>query len=151
VEAVIVEKTFVGKVRFPAAVPERFVDHLRFPEDLYEYVEKMGLNQRTVKFLLGALNGRWSLTASADLQDIAIKTAMQYAEMDTIVRDLIEKNYARLDKRIDLYRFWVVLLHVKGIILPKRCPRGGWPVASTFSFEDGSTVMAKRSIPCPKP
>ena len=115
VPAVVVEKTFVGKVAFPAQVPERFVDNLRFPEDLYEYVEKMGLNQRTVKFLLAALNGRWSLTASADLQDIAIKTAMQYAEMDVIVRDLIEKNYARLDKRLDLYRFWICLLHVKGI------------------------------------
>jgi hypothetical protein len=105
----------VGKVRFPASVPERVVDHLRFPQDLYEHVGKMGLNERTIKFLLGALNGRWSLTASADLQDIAIKTAMQYAEMDAIVRDLIEKNYARLDKRLDLYRFWIVLLHVKGI------------------------------------
>jgi hypothetical protein len=40
---------------------------------------------------------------------------MQYAEMDAIVRDLIEKNYASLDKRLDLYRFWIVLLHVKGI------------------------------------
>ncbi len=42
------------------------------------------------------------------------------------------------------------LMHVKGIILPKTCPRGGWPVASQFSFEDGSTVMAKRTIPCPR-
>jgi hypothetical protein len=116
VEAVIVEKTYVGKVRFPASVPERFVENLRFPEDLYENVEKMGLNERTIKFLMGALNGKWSLTASADLQDIAIKTAMQYAEMDAIVRDLIEKNYARLGERIDLYRFWIVLLHVKGIV-----------------------------------
>ena len=115
VEAVVVEKTYVGRVSFPASVPERVVEHLRFPEDLYEHVEKMGLNQRTVKFLLGALNGRWSLTASADLQDIAIKTAMQYAEMDAIVRDLIEKNYAILGNRLDLYRFWIVLLHVKGI------------------------------------
>ena len=41
------------------------------------------------------------------------------------------------------------LFHVEGIVLPKRCPRGGWPVASQFSFEDGSTVMAKRTIPCP--
>ncbi len=41
-------------------------------------------------------------------------------------------------------------LHVKGIILPKRCPRGGWPVASTFTFQDGSTVMAKRTVPCAK-
>jgi hypothetical protein len=42
------------------------------------------------------------------------------------------------------------LFHVKGIILPKSCPRGGWPVASQFSFQDGSTVMAKRSVRCPK-
>jgi hypothetical protein len=41
------------------------------------------------------------------------------------------------------------LFHVRGIILPKRCPHGGWPVASQFTFFDGSTVMAKRSIPCP--
>ena len=119
VEDVVTEKTFVGKVRFPSSVPESFVDHLRFPEDLFEHAEKMGLNQRTVKFLLAALNGKWSLTASADLQNIAIKTAMQYAEMDAIVRDLIEKNYARLDKRLDLYRFWVVLLHVKGVHFKK--------------------------------
>ncbi len=41
------------------------------------------------------------------------------------------------------------LLHVEGIVLPKHCPRGGWPVASQFSFEDGSTVLAKRTVPCP--
>jgi hypothetical protein len=40
------------------------------------------------------------------------------------------------------------LFHVKGIVLPQSCPRSGWPVASQFTFEDGSTVMAKRSIPC---
>ena len=42
------------------------------------------------------------------------------------------------------------LFHVKGIILPKHCPHGGWPVASQFSFQDGSTVMAKRTVPCPR-
>ena len=115
VEAVVIEKTFVGKVCFPATVPEAFIELLRFPQDLFENIQKMGLNQRTVKFLLAALNGRWGLTAGADLQDIAIKTGMQYSEMDAIVRDLIDKNYARLDKRLDLYRFWVVLLHVKGV------------------------------------
>lgn len=115
VEAVVVEKTFVGKVNFPASVPERFFEHVRFPEDLYENVEKMGLNQRTVKFLLAALNGKRGLKARVDLQDIAIKTAMQYSEMDAIIRDLIEKNYASLGDHLDLYRFWVVLLHVKGV------------------------------------
>lgn len=42
------------------------------------------------------------------------------------------------------------LLHVRGIVLPKSCPRTGWPVASQFTFEDGSTVMAKRTIGCPR-
>jgi hypothetical protein len=42
------------------------------------------------------------------------------------------------------------LFHVKGIITPKKCPRGGFPVASQFSFLDGSTVMAKSTIPCPR-
>jgi hypothetical protein len=39
--------------------------------------------------------------------------------------------------------------HVQGIIVPKSCPHGGWPVASQFSFEDGSTVTTKSTIPCP--
>jgi hypothetical protein len=42
------------------------------------------------------------------------------------------------------------LFHVKGIITPKTCPHGGWPVASQFTFQDGETVTAKRKIPCPK-
>jgi hypothetical protein len=42
------------------------------------------------------------------------------------------------------------LFHVRGVVMPKSCPPGGWPVASQFSFEDGSTVMAKRKVPCPK-
>jgi hypothetical protein len=41
------------------------------------------------------------------------------------------------------------LFHVKGIVLPKTCPHGGWPVASQLTFQDGSTVMAKHTIPCP--
>jgi hypothetical protein len=42
------------------------------------------------------------------------------------------------------------LFHVKGIITPKTCPRGGWPAASEFSFEDGSIVKSAIKIPCPK-
>jgi hypothetical protein len=42
------------------------------------------------------------------------------------------------------------LFHVKGIILPKKCPAGGFPVATEFSFFDGSTVTATKKIPCPK-
>lgn len=42
------------------------------------------------------------------------------------------------------------LFHVKGILVPKRCPKGGFPVASQFTFEDGSTIMSKSTVPCPR-
>ncbi|HTR88785.1 MAG TPA: hypothetical protein VMG62_01585 [Solirubrobacteraceae bacterium] len=42
------------------------------------------------------------------------------------------------------------LEHVRGIVTPKTCPRGGWPVETQLTFEDGSTVTAKRSVPCRK-
>jgi hypothetical protein len=41
------------------------------------------------------------------------------------------------------------LVHVKGIITPKSCPKGGWPVATEFSFQDGTKVLSKRTIRCP--
>ena len=41
------------------------------------------------------------------------------------------------------------LFHARGITAPKSCPRGGWPIASQFSFQDGSSVMGKSRIPCP--
>jgi hypothetical protein len=41
-------------------------------------------------------------------------------------------------------------LPIEGIVLPGKCPHGGWPVASRFSFQDGSTVMAKRTVACPR-
>jgi hypothetical protein len=42
------------------------------------------------------------------------------------------------------------LVHVKGLILPKTCPAGGFPIESDFSFEDGSTNDIKIKTPCPK-
>jgi hypothetical protein len=41
------------------------------------------------------------------------------------------------------------LVHVKGLVTPKTCPSGGWPGGTEISFEDGSTVTAKTTIPCP--
>ena len=115
VEAVVTEKTYVGKVDFPATVPEQLIDWIDFPQDLSTYAEQMGLGKRDVKFLLGALRGKWALTAAVDLPDLSLKIGMSFAEMDEIVRGLIEKNYARLNHRLDLYRFWIVLLHLKGV------------------------------------
>jgi hypothetical protein len=37
----------------------------------------------------------------------------------------------------------------KGILLPSRCPRGGFPFASEFGFVDGSRASATTTVPCP--
>jgi len=35
-----------------------------------------------------------------------------------------------------------------GILLPKQCPRGGFPFAGTFTFLDGSRARARSVVPC---
>jgi hypothetical protein len=42
-----------------------------------------------------------------------------------------------------------VLFHIKGIIVPKRCPRGGFPYKTEIGFEDGTTNTVTGTIPCP--
>jgi hypothetical protein len=41
------------------------------------------------------------------------------------------------------------LVHVKGIIVPKKCPRGGFPYKTQLLFEDGTTNTITGTIPCP--
>jgi hypothetical protein len=115
VDAVVTEKTYIGRVDFPVTVPESLISWLEFPQDVMTHAEKMGLGKRDIKFLLGALHGKWGLTAVLNLPDLSAKIGMTFAEMDEVVRGLIDKNYARLMDRLELYRFWIVLLHLKGI------------------------------------
>ncbi len=37
----------------------------------------------------------------------------------------------------------------RGILLPPKCPRGGFPFATEFRFEDGSKASAHTAIACP--
>jgi hypothetical protein len=115
VEAVVTEKTHVGKVNFPVGIPENLLGWLTFPADLVNHAAAMGLSHRDVKFILGALRGKWGLNTVLDLPDLTLKLGMSYDEMDKIVRSLIEKNYAQITDRLNLYRLWIVVLHVKGI------------------------------------
>jgi hypothetical protein len=39
----------------------------------------------------------------------------------------------------------------KGILLPGRCPRGGFPFRANITFEDGSPAAAHTNVPCPAP
>jgi hypothetical protein len=41
------------------------------------------------------------------------------------------------------------LFHIKGIIVPKKCPHGGFPYETQFDFADGTTNTIKGTIPCP--
>jgi hypothetical protein len=40
--------------------------------------------------------------------------------------------------------------HPRGLNVPSRCPRGGFPFAAELQFQDGSTVTARHAVPCPE-
>jgi hypothetical protein len=40
--------------------------------------------------------------------------------------------------------------HPTGVVLPRRCPRGGFPFSADFSFLDGSHPQARTTVPCPR-
>ncbi len=40
--------------------------------------------------------------------------------------------------------------HPRGIAVPERCPKGGFPFHAEFSFQDGTTAQASAVVACPK-
>lgn len=42
-----------------------------------------------------------------------------------------------------------VAFHPRGVEVPARCPRGGFPFAAEFSFLDGTHTTASTTVPCP--
>ncbi|HEV3045852.1 MAG TPA: hypothetical protein VGY13_00685 [Solirubrobacteraceae bacterium] len=42
------------------------------------------------------------------------------------------------------------LVHIKGVIVPRTCPHGGFPIAATAGFADGGSSTVKTSIACPR-
>jgi hypothetical protein len=42
-----------------------------------------------------------------------------------------------------------IAYHPKGILLPNRCPRGGFPFTATFTFLDGTRASAGTAVRCP--
>jgi hypothetical protein len=43
----------------------------------------------------------------------------------------------------------VVAFQPRGVSVPERCPRGGFPFAAEFAFQDGSSTTAQTTVPCP--
>ncbi len=52
--------------------------------------------------------------------------------------------YERVGREVVAYR-------PKGLVLPERCPRGGYPFAIELHFLDGSRGSAAAAVPCPRP
>jgi hypothetical protein len=42
-----------------------------------------------------------------------------------------------------------VAFHPRGVSVPERCPRGGFPFAAEFTFQDASRTSAETAVPCP--
>lgn len=42
-----------------------------------------------------------------------------------------------------------VAFRPRGVAVPERCPRGGFPFAVSFAFVDGSRTSATTTVPCP--
>jgi hypothetical protein len=42
------------------------------------------------------------------------------------------------------------LVHLRGLIAPKRCPRGGFPSKATIDFADGTSLTVNPTFPCPR-
>jgi hypothetical protein len=49
-------------------------------------------------------------------------------------------------KRVHGHR---VAFHPRGVSVPERCPRGGFPFAAEFGFQDASGTSASTTVPCP--
>jgi hypothetical protein len=43
----------------------------------------------------------------------------------------------------------LVAFRPRGVSVPERCPRGGFPFAAEFSFQDGGRAGAATTVPCP--
>lgn len=43
------------------------------------------------------------------------------------------------------------LVHLRGMVEPKTCPRGGFPTEGIIDFADGTTLTVNPAIPCPRP
>ncbi|HEX5309390.1 MAG TPA: hypothetical protein VFW38_09970 [Solirubrobacteraceae bacterium] len=41
------------------------------------------------------------------------------------------------------------LVHVRGLVVPRRCPAGGFPSRATIDFRDGQSLTLYPKVPCP--
>lgn len=65
----------------------------------------------------------------------------------------VETNYFTIGSQKVAYYNTVAghqkLVHVKGLIVPKTCPKGGFPFKITVNFLDGTSATDTYTAPCP--
>jgi hypothetical protein len=42
-----------------------------------------------------------------------------------------------------------IAFHPRGVTVPLKCPRGGYPFAADLAFQDGAHILARSAAPCP--
>jgi hypothetical protein len=63
------------------------------------------------------------------------------------VKSTIGPNHLLYTKRV---HGRLVHYRPEGVSVPERCPHGGFPFVADFAFLDGSMVVAKTKVPCPR-
>ena len=69
---------------------------------------------------------------------------IQYYHTVTVTKKV--RRHGRIVKRKVKQR---VLFHVRGIIVPKACPAGGFPFSLVLTYQDGTSTTTDAAAPCP--
>jgi hypothetical protein len=87
----------------------------------------------------------YGLGFSVEIPPISTFPGASYASVESVFATLGATNVAYYETVQGKRR----LVHLKGILVPRRCPRGGFPSRGIVDFADGSTLTVNPTIPCP--
>ncbi len=87
----------------------------------------------------------YGLGFSVEVPPISPFPGAPYASIESVFATLGADNAAYYENVHGKSR----LVHLRGVIVPKSCPVGGFTTQGTIDFEDGSTITVDPRIPCP--
>ncbi len=82
---------------------------------------------------------------SVEVPLISTIPGASYASVESVFATLGATNVAYYETVNGKRR----LVRLKGIVTPRRCPRGGFPSKGVVDFADGTTLTVNPTIPCP--
>jgi len=88
----------------------------------------------------------YGLGFSVQVPQVSTIPGAAYASVESAFATLGASDVAYF-KRVHGRR---TLVHVKGLIVPGRCPAGGFPTRGVVEFADGTTFIVNPTIPCPR-